>query len=101
MPMRRRTGKGRVANELLEIEMAFLRDEPEPEDPDNEFYGHWWSMGRDDDTFRPGRPPVAEMWAALGADITAEWHQERPGTRPSCWWNTRRSRAASPSGRLW
>jgi hypothetical protein len=28
MPMRRRTGKSRIANELLEIEMAFLEDRP-------------------------------------------------------------------------
>ena len=102
MPLKRRTSKQHsppiTLATLLPHEIAFLFDEKEPADPEHRWYGHWWAMERDDDpAFRPDRPPVADMWAELGEGIVAEWAQERPGSRPSCWW---RYQAPEPRRRL-
>ena len=29
---------------------------------------------------------AAELWAAYGAEVTAEWIERHPGTRPQAWW---------------
>src|SRR5690606_11633395 len=29
---------------------------------------------------------IADLWADHGAEITAQWAAENPGTRPSLWW---------------
>jgi hypothetical protein len=89
MPLKRRVSKMHTSGELTDLEMRFLRDEPMPQDGSFEDDSAWWSMAdRDDDhgAFRPGRPSVAQMWAAMGAEIVGEWAHDRPGRRPSCWW---------------
>ena len=98
MPIKRRPGKIHVSGELTAVEMAFLRDEPLPPDAGFEADSAWWQMERGDDDagFRPGRPSVRDMWSAMGADIVAEWVQDAPGTRPSCWWRC----ASEPRRRL-
>lgn len=68
MPVKRRIPKDRIPQpltlaDLLPVELAFLRGEPEP--PDSP-YGHWWSLYRDEDLFRPGRPSIAEMEVVIG-----------------------------------
>jgi hypothetical protein len=83
MPIKRRKAIARHPSELLPIEWAYLRDDPEPSDAE---FGAWWSLCRDDDAFRPGRPSVAQMWRELGAQIVQEHVKEWPGSRPKCWW---------------
>ena len=65
MPVKRRVPKDRIPQpltleSLLRVEIAFLNGDPEP--PDSP-YGHWWSLHRDEDLFRPGRPSIVEMKA--------------------------------------
>ncbi len=83
MPVKRRPGKMHTSSELTAVEMAFLKSDSEPEEA---AFGEWMSLTRDDDAFRPGRPPVRDMWRELGADIVQEHAQAAPGTRPSLWW---------------
>jgi hypothetical protein len=84
MPIKRRTGKAHVSNNLTDWEWAFMTDKAEP--PDTPF-GVWWDMRRDDGgAFRPGRPTVAELWAVHGAAIVQEQAAAQPGQRPRCWW---------------
>ena len=96
MPVKRRVAIARHPSELLPVEWAFLHDQREPEDAE---FGVWWSLcrGDGDDAFRPGRPSVSQMWAQLGAQITAEHVAEWPGSRPKCWW---RYDAPEPRRRL-
>jgi hypothetical protein len=98
--LKRRAGKVHTSGELIEVEMAYLEDRPLPPDASFEDDSAYWSMDRDDgaqEAFRPGRPSVADMWQAMGADIVEEWLQERPGSRPAVWW---RYDAPEPRRRL-
>jgi hypothetical protein len=96
--LKRRAGKPHTSGELTEVELAYLEDRPLPPDASFDDDSAWWSMDRDDgQIFRPDRPSVRDMWAAMGADIVAEWAQEHPGSRPSCWW---RYAAPEPRRRL-
>jgi hypothetical protein len=55
--------------------MARISDEPCP-------------PGADAFEYRFLSPDVslAELWRLHGADVTAKWIKERPGTRPTMWW---------------
>lgn len=56
---------------------AELRDEPPPADADPaaEYFPP------------PGALSLREAWVLVRGDILEHWCAERPGTRPSCWWN--------------
>ena len=99
MPVKRRVAIERHSSELLPIEMAYLRDEPMPAEPSLDVLHQWWSMdgwaggveGCDAPRYcygirQPPRPSMAQVWAAVGLGIVAEWIETRPGTRPSVWW---------------
>jgi hypothetical protein len=100
MPVKRRAAKSRsplavTFDTLWPIELAFLRDEPEP---DGGPYGAWWALsagGDKDRLFRPDRPSIDELWAAVGDAIVEEWIEEAPGTRPSTWWRFTAPRLAA------
>jgi hypothetical protein len=85
MPMKRRVAIARHSSELLPIEMAFLRDEPQPCDGDQDLESdnHWWSMsGWAGGSAGPHEP--RGYGDALRPSL--EWIKESPGTRPSVWW---------------
>ena len=99
MPVKRRAGKAHHSSELLPVELAFLRDEPLPDDCSFADDCAWWSMlgmaggwggpyePRDPDgLMAPKRPSISAMWAAVGRTIVEEWRQDAPGSRPRCWW---------------
>jgi hypothetical protein len=100
MPVKRRRAKGRA--QLSAGQRAFLDSLPFPQ-PD-EFYGDKNAPGWYRETlvhshltspWRADAPPygvgvsgptAAELWAAYGAEVTAEWIERNPGTRPPAWW---------------
>jgi len=86
MPRPRRSARGRRARLSAGI-WAFLNDEPIPEEEgparddyigleyfENIVTGHRQTV------------PLAEIWDAHRAAVLAEWIEERPGSRPKCWW---------------
>ncbi|MGI4945839.1 MAG: hypothetical protein ACRYHQ_35650 [Janthinobacterium lividum] len=85
MPVKRRTAKLR-RYDVSEVVEAILTDQPLPaEDGANgwEFYCHKYCRR----TGQLAVPTIEDYWGRLGQAITAEWAQEHPGTRPSCWWD--------------
>jgi hypothetical protein len=90
--LKRRPGKARLPGELtvvglLDVELAFMRNEAEPPDAP---YGAWWDLhskilGKDA-VFCPDRPLLRDMWRVAGPAITQEWAESTPGRRPRCWW---------------
>lgn len=85
MPVKRRTAKLN-RYDVSEVVEAILTDQPLPEEDGAngwEFYVHKYCR-------RTGQlvvPTIEDYWNRLGEAITAEWAQEHPGTRPSCWWD--------------
>jgi hypothetical protein len=71
-----------VGSRVTALQLACLRDEWRPGEPTPEGLDaaeeFWWGRGE--------LLTIRAAWDAVGLDITAEWSVERPGTRPSCWW---------------
>ena len=82
MPVKRRVAKLRNGQEVSDAAWAFLHDEPFPPDT------RQWDRYELEHNCKLGtcEPVVELLWADLGADITAQWAKDHPGTRPSAWW---------------
>jgi hypothetical protein len=87
MPRRERQGP-EAMSELSEAEYCVLIDEVPPDidkagkNAWDYYYLRWW---------RPGLPRISdrvppELWAEFGEQITAEWAEAHPGTRPTYFW---------------
>ena len=75
----RRRPKNRRRRALTECESAVLTD------------------GDHIDRFFMTDDEIADLWADHGAEITAQWAAENPGTRPSLWWRYDAPRWSPPA----
>jgi hypothetical protein len=83
MPVKRRVAK-RIVGDVDAVFWAYLTDDPElaAEQPDGMsfFFCDWLNAAVG------ARPQMLDYWQHHGADITEQWAEDRPGTRPRCWW---------------
>jgi hypothetical protein len=91
----------RAAAALNPAQIAFLYDEPAPNDMDAAVWVEHSiltaSHRSPDDSPMIGHPTARQLWREHGSAVLAAWIRARPGTRPAAWW---RCDAPEPRRRL-
>jgi hypothetical protein len=86
MPIKRREPKARISAEgVSAFEWGVLTDEIIPDGAGgwDGFMATWFA---EPGSAPGGVPTIGDLWLIHGEAITADWAEERPGSRPSCWW---------------
>lgn len=83
-----RRARARKAQDISELQWAFLNDALDRDDPRREEQEYRWRFYELEcnTTLGENRPIVDDLWRTYGPYVLARWAVEKPGTRPSLWW---------------